>query len=119
MARPLVLHLKGLRSRAILFNVFINDLDDGTECTLSYCEGDIKPGGWVDRPEGCAASTSWRNKPTAIFEMQVLQLWKNKPMYRTGWSKPTGKQLSRKGPGGSSGHQADQEPAMCPCGKGS
>lgn len=50
-------------------------------------------------------------------EMQVLQLWRNKPMYRTGWSEPTGKQLSRKGPGGSSGHQADQEPAMCPCSK--
>jgi len=39
----------------ILFSVFINDLEDGSECIHRKFADDTQQGGVADMPEGCAA----------------------------------------------------------------
>lgn len=73
-----------------LFNIFISDLDDGTESPLSRCANDTKLGGASERSNYCAALQKdlnrlekWAKRNLRKFNItnEVLPLKQNKSMH--------------------------------------
>ncbi|GAB0190318.1 mitochondrial enolase superfamily member 1 [Grus japonensis] len=75
-----------------LFNVFINDLGDGVECTLNSFADDTKLGGVADTLESCAAiqryldrMEKWADRNVTEFnkgKCKVLHLGRNNPRHQ-------------------------------------
>jgi len=108
----------------VLFNLFINDLNEELECTLSKFADDTKLGEVADTSEGCAAIQrnldkleSWvQRNPMKLNKgkCRVLHLGGTTPCIRQAWGGPVGEQLCGEEPGCPGGRQINHEPAVCP-----
>lgn len=117
--------LQELVQGPVLLNILINNLDEGTECTLSTMADYTKLGGVTDAQRCCDAIQRDLDRLKSWAQKTLVRVNKGKSRFlHLRWNNHTHQYrlgndlLERSSTEDPGGHQAGHEPAVCSCGQG-
>jgi len=111
--------LQGLILDAVVYNIFINDLDNGAECILSKFSDDTKLKGVTDTPGDCPNIQRYLDSLEKWLERNLMKFNKGKCKVTHMVRDQCIEGVSCLGSWGFlADRQVENEPTMCPRGKG-